>query len=155
MPAAWPAAPEVPADGSAVPGELPAAPPVAEESGEASVEKGDQEVVALPSPVAAPVSVPPAVPLAHKYDPNTAFLIEFLAGFFGLLGIGYLYAGRGNDGVVRLVAWLVYNVIVWTTIVVLSLALVGLFCIPFQLVLQVGVPLWSANTLKKQLLADA
>lgn len=44
-------------------------------------------------------------------DPNTAFLIEFVGGFFGLLGLGYFYAGRTNDGVIRLIAWLVYTVI--------------------------------------------
>ena len=29
---------------------------------------------------------------------------------------------------------------------------VGIVCIPFQLAIQIAVPLWSASTLKKQLL---
>jgi hypothetical protein len=32
-------------------------------------------------------------------------LIELVGGIFGLLGLGYLYAGRTNDGLIRLVAW--------------------------------------------------
>jgi len=84
-------------------------------------------------------------------DPNTAFLIELLAGFFGLLGIGYLYAGRTNDGILRLVIWIVYNIIAWVAIVTLSAIIVGVICIPFQLAIQIGVPIWSALTLKKQM----
>jgi hypothetical protein len=46
----------------------------------------------------------PESALAEK-DPSTAFIIEFLGGFLGFMGLGYLYAGRVEDGVVRLVAW--------------------------------------------------
>ncbi|TKJ28912.1 MAG: hypothetical protein CEE40_10330 [Chloroflexi bacterium B3_Chlor] len=83
---------------------------------------------------------------------NTAFLIEFVGGFFGLLGIGYMYAGRVNDGVIRLVLWLIYNITAYIVIAVLTAVLVGIICIPFQLAIQVGVPLWSANALKKDLM---
>ncbi len=86
-------------------------------------------------------------------DPNTAFLIEFVGGFFGLLGLGYLYIGRTNDGVLRLIGWIIYNVVAYIVIVILLSLVVGLCCVPVQLVIQVGVPLWSANELKKQMTA--
>ena len=90
----------------------------------------------------------------RKYDPNTAFIIELIGGFFGLLGIGYLYAGKTQDGILRLVIWLIYNVIVWTGILALSAIIIGVVCIPLQLVVQIAAPIWSAYELKKQLLAD-
>lgn len=91
--------------------------------------------------------------VARKYDPNTVFLIELVGGFFGLLGIGYIYTGRTNEGILRLVLWLIYSLITGCIISVLLAAyLVGIVCIPFQLIIQVGVPLWSATTLKNDLL---
>jgi len=89
------------------------------------------------------------------YDPNTAFLIELVAGFFGLLGIGYLYVGRTNDGVIRLIVWLAYDLFAGCIITLLLSVLVGIVCIPFQLVIQVGIPLWSAYSLKNQLTSSA
>lgn len=88
-------------------------------------------------------------------DPNTAFLIEFVGGFFGLLGLGYFYAGRTNDGIIRLIAWLVYDIVAVVAITLLLAVIVGFVCIPIQLVIQVGVPLWSANKLKQEMLAGA
>ena len=85
-------------------------------------------------------------------DPNTAFIIELVGGIFGLLGIGYLYAGRTNDGIMRLVLWIVYNAIAWIVISLLFTIIVGFVCLPFQLAIGIGVPIWSANTLKKELL---
>lgn len=84
-------------------------------------------------------------------DPSTAFLLELLGGFFGLLGIGYFYAGRINDGVLRIILWIIYNTIAYITIALLLVILVGFACIPFQLAIQIGVPLWSANHLKKSM----
>jgi TM2 domain-containing membrane protein YozV len=81
-------------------------------------------------------------------DVNTAFLIELVGGFFGLLGIGYMYVGRTNDGVIRLILWIIYDVIAAITISLLLAVFVGILCIPFQLAIQIGVPLWSANNLK-------
>jgi hypothetical protein len=148
--------PEVPAEVPAeVPEELPVAPYVEEPAAPADVVEPERELSPLPLELEiAPPSPAYLPPAARKYDVNTAFLIEFLGGFFGLLGIGYLYAGRTNDGVVRLVVWLLYSILAWVTIGLLSAILVGLICIPFQLAIQVGVPLWSANQLKKKLLAE-
>jgi nicotinamide riboside transporter PnuC len=82
---------------------------------------------------------------------NTAFLLELIGGFLGLLGIGYLYSGRTNDGVIRLILWIIYDVIAGVTISLLLTVFVGFCCIPVQLVIQIGVPLWSANELKKKM----
>jgi len=84
-------------------------------------------------------------------DPNTAFLIELVGGFFGLLGIGYLYVGRTNDGILRLILWIIYDVIAGITITLLISVFVGFLCIPIQLAIQIGVPIWSANNLKNSL----
>ncbi len=81
-------------------------------------------------------------------DVNTAFLIELVGGFFGILGIGYMYTGRTNDGVLRLILWIVYDLIAGITISLLLAVFVGILCVPIQLVIQIGVPLWSANNLK-------
>ncbi len=88
----------------------------------------------------------------RTHDPNTAFLIELVGGFFGLLGLGYFYVGRTNDGVVRLILWIVYDIIAAVSITLILAVIVGIVCIPIQLVIQVGVPLWSATTLKNDLL---
>lgn len=38
-------------------------------------------------------------------NPDTAMVIEIVAGYFGFLGIGYLYAGRTAAGLLRLFGW--------------------------------------------------
>lgn len=63
-------------------------------------------------------------------DPNTAMVIEIVAGYFGFLGIGYLYAGRTAAGLLRLFGW-------WAFIVVAVLLIsVG----PFAPLLAIGTP---------------
>lgn len=84
-------------------------------------------------------------------DVNTAFLIELVGGFFGLLGIGYMYTGRTNDGILRLILWIIYDLIAGITISLLLAVFVGILCIPIQLVIQIGVPLWSATNLKNSM----
>jgi TM2 domain-containing membrane protein YozV len=86
-------------------------------------------------------------------DPNTVFLIEMVGGFFGFLGLGYFYVGRTNDGVLRLILWLVYGVTAAIIISLLLAVFIGIICIPIQLAIQVGVPYWSANTLKNDMLS--
>jgi TM2 domain-containing membrane protein YozV len=87
-------------------------------------------------------------------DPDNAFLIELVGGFFGLMGLGYLYAGRTEDGIIRLIAWMAYVAFAWIGITLLSFIIIGLLCIPVQLVIQVGVPIWSAMSLKNSLVAQ-
>lgn len=95
-----------------------------------------------------------APPQIQDKDPNTAFLIELIGGFFGLLGLGYLYVGRTDDGIWRLIVWLLYDIMAVIIITLLSAVVIGLCCIPLQLVIQIGIPIWSAITLKNTLLQD-
>ncbi len=88
------------------------------------------------------------------YDPNTAFIIELVGGLFGLLGIGYFYVGRTNDGILRLILFMIYNIIAWLVIILLLAVAVGVCLIPIQLIIQVGAAVWSANMLKKDLMQD-
>ncbi|GIW08685.1 MAG: hypothetical protein KatS3mg060_3490 [Dehalococcoidia bacterium] len=126
-----------------------AAPPGSGESPQAPGAPVDQPAVA-PAPEA---SIPRYTPeiVGERKDPSTAFLLELIPGLFGFLGIGYLYAGRTNDGVIRLAAFLIYNLLAWTAIVVLSIVVVGLCLIPVQLAIQIGVPIWSALQLRKEM----
>lgn len=82
-------------------------------------------------------------------DPNTAWLE--LLGFLGFLGIGYLVAGRTNDGIIRLVGYMIFTFVGWAIVGVLSLAIIGLCLIPVMLGAQIGIPIWSAITLKNDL----
>jgi TM2 domain-containing membrane protein YozV len=85
-------------------------------------------------------------------DPNTAFVLELVLGFFGLLGIGYMYVGRTQDGLLRLLGWLVYNIAAWVIITLLSALIIGIVCIPAQIILQIIIPIWSASALKQSLM---
>ncbi len=96
---------------------------------------------------------PGGQPVLTPKDPDTTFLIELVGGFFGLLGLGYLYVGRTEEGIIRLIIWMIYNVAAYVVIAILLAIVIGCFCIPVQLVIQIGIPLWSASTLKKSMLA--
>lgn len=82
---------------------------------------------------------------------NTAFLIEVVGGVVGLLGLGYMYAGRTSEGITRLVVWLIALSVMWTIVGLLMVVVIG-FCLTVPaLVVHVGVPVWSALTLKAEL----
>lgn len=95
------------------------------------------------------------VPQAQDKDPNTAFLIELVGGLFGILGLGYLYVGRTDEGIVRLIGWLLYMIVSWVVMIMLVVVVIGIICIPLQLAIQIGVPLWSAMKLKNELLQSS
>ena len=104
-------------------------------------------------PAAAPgLGVAPVDPAMQRA--SNAFIIELIAGLLGFLGIGYMYAGR-TDGVVRLVAWWFGMAVMWTAVGLLSIVLIGLCLIPGALVIQFGVPIYSATQLRKSLLAES
>jgi hypothetical protein len=91
--------------------------------------------------------------MSVEKDPNTAFLIELVGGLFGLLGLGYLYVGKTNDGLIRLLVWMVYSGVAYFIISLLVAAyFIGCICLPFQLAIHIGVSIWSANTLKNKML---
>ena len=87
----------------------------------------------------------------QNVDKNLAFILELIGGFFGILGIGHMYSGLITGGVVRLIAWLGIVVFSWMVIFILSMFVIGLCLIPFMLVAQIGVPLWSAFSIRKKL----
>lgn len=84
-------------------------------------------------------------------DRNAAFIIELIAGIFGFLGIGYLYSGLITEGIIRLVAWIAIMAFVWTCIAFLIMVIVGFCCVPFMVLAQFAVPIWSAISLKRRL----
>lgn len=95
--------------------------------------------------------VSPPAPPAPK-DPNTAFLLELVGGLFGLMGLGYIYVGRTNDGLIRLIGWIVYSIVAWIIIFILMSLVIGCFCVPVQLAMQIGLAIWSATSLKNSML---
>lgn len=61
-------------------------------------------------------------------DPNTAMVIEIVAGYLGLLGMGYIYAGRTAAGLLRLVGF-------WVVIALIVIVAMGLSLFSIPLVL--------------------
>lgn len=84
-------------------------------------------------------------------DKSIAFILELVGGIFGFLGIGYMYAGDITQGVIRLIAWFCIVVFAWIVIAVLTAFLIGICFIPFMLIAQIGIPVWSAFSIKKKL----
>jgi hypothetical protein len=80
-------------------------------------------------------------------DQDTAFLIELVGGIFGLLGVGYIYSGLTNAGLVRLVGligfWIIFSIIGTVTF--------GFgFCLaPLVWLAQIYIAYVSANELKQ------
>lgn len=90
--------------------------------------------------------------VANK-DQDTAFLIEFLGGVFGFLGLGYIYSGLTNAGLVRLLGMWAFIFVGWTMAMVLSFVLIGLCMMPFLFVAQLFMAYKSADDLKKSIVA--
>ena len=84
-------------------------------------------------------------------DKNIAFILELVGGLFGFLGIGYMFSGQITKGVIRLIVWLAILVVGWTMATILSYFIIGLCMMPFLALAQVGVPIWSAFQVKKEL----
>lgn len=98
------------------------------------------------------------VDLASK-DADTAFLIELVGGIFGLLGVGYIYSGLTNAGLVRLIGNWVFltagGAILGTCAAVIGALTFGLgLCLflPF-LAIPIVIAYISANDLKKSIQA--
>jgi len=93
---------------------------------------------------AAPYGAAPA-PTAAK-DPTTAFIIELIAGIFGFLGIGHIYAEQTTRGVVLLVCW-------WAFLVVeifLMFIIVGFCLTPLNLLVPLGSAFWLKREMEGQ-----
>lgn len=82
---------------------------------------------------------------------NNAFLIELVGGLLGFLGLGYIYVGRTSDGLIRLVGWWIVIGTMWSAVAALTAVVIGI-CLWLPAVLvQLGVPVLSANQLKTEL----
>ena len=84
-------------------------------------------------------------------DKNIAFILELILGLFGILGIGYFYAGDNTNGLIRLLVWIFVLTFSWMFISFMTAFLIGFCFMPVMLGIQVAVPIWSAFTLKSQL----
>lgn len=58
-------------------------------------------------------------------DPAVALLLEVIGGFFGLLGIGWIYAGRPASGIVLLLS---YWLLDWVIGLTLAIGTLGAWC---------------------------
>jgi TM2 domain-containing membrane protein YozV len=59
-------------------------------------------------------------------DPNVALALELAGGFFGFLGIGWIYAGRPGLGIALLIG---YWLLDWVIGVTLSIFTLGVWCL--------------------------
>jgi len=88
----------------------------------------------------------------RSVDPNKAFRMEFMFGFFvSLLGMGYIFAGRVSDGIKRLVLWLMFLLL---EVAILDHLFGSMEINPLMIIPQIVIPLWSANSLKRDILAE-
>jgi len=58
-------------------------------------------------------------------DPAVALFLEVIGGFFGLLGIGWIYAGRPAGGIVLLLG---YWLLDWVIGLALAIGTLGAWC---------------------------
>jgi hypothetical protein len=62
----------------------------------------------------------------HERDPFVALILEVIGGFFGFLGLGWIYAGRPAGGILLLVS---YWLLDWVIGLMLSVATAGAWCL--------------------------
>lgn len=79
-------------------------------------------------------------------NPNTAFTIELIGGLFGFFGLGYMYAGKTSEGVVRLIMGIGWNI----TVAIAASITVGI-CAFVALPVYIVVAIASANAVKNYL----
>jgi hypothetical protein len=94
------------------------------------------------------------VDLAVK-DQDTAFLIELIGGILGFLGVGYIYAGLTNAGLVRLIGYWVVMTLVGVAFSIFAVITFGLgSCLaPVLFIPHVIVAYFSADDLKKSIVS--
>ena len=61
----------------------------------------------------------------HERDPFIALMLEVLGGFFGFLGIGWIYAGRAERGILLLI---IYWLLDWVIGLTLTIVTFGAWC---------------------------
>jgi TM2 domain-containing membrane protein YozV len=63
--------------------------------------------------------------MMRERDPMVALLLELVCGFFGFLGIGWIYAGQPVTGIILLVS---YWLLDWIVGLTLAIATLGAWC---------------------------
>lgn len=94
-------------------------------------------------------AAPPGVYAQPAKDPNMAFLIELVGTLFGFMGLGWIYAGYTNKGVVMLIVWLLI-VVVAAVISVLTAGIFACVWLPAQVIAAVV----SASQVKQAVARD-
>ena len=64
--------------------------------------------------------------MIRERDPFVALVLEIGGGFFGFLGIGWIYAGRPAMGILLLIA---YWLLDWIIGLTLSIVTLGMWCL--------------------------
>lgn len=80
-------------------------------------------------------------------NPGTAFALELVGGIFGLFGIGYMYAGRTSEGVIRIVVGILCNIFI-AVLASVTFGICAFIAIPFY----IGFAIMSANSIKNYLI---
>jgi hypothetical protein len=107
-----------------------------------------EEPVALVPP-AVPVAPPPPAYIARSAkDKSLALILEILPGLFGILGIGWIYAGNTTAGLIWLIAFLFWDVIA-VTIAVFTVG-IGILCTFPINILCIVISVVSLNNYTKQ-----
>ena len=60
-----------------------------------------------------------------RRDPFIALVLEIAGGFFGFLGIGWIYAGRPTMGILLLISYWLLDWIIGLTLAIFSM---GVWC---------------------------
>ena len=93
--------------------------------------------------------------VVHQHsDSSNAVLIECIAGFFGLYGIGWLMSGYTTTGMLLLIGGLVWSALVWGFILLtFGFGIFALACAgPIDLAIWITSALILNSTLKKRAL---
>ncbi|MCX7920138.1 MAG: zinc ribbon domain-containing protein [bacterium] len=83
------------------------------------VEPPTSQPTASPPPQAAPAPAP-------KRDPTIAMLLELLPALFGFLGIGWIYIGETNKGIMFLVGYILIVIVECILLFMFSICTCGL-----------------------------
>ncbi len=75
-------------------------------------------------------SLPPAPPK----DRSLTLILEILPGLFGFLGFGWIYAGQTSTGVVWLVAFLAWHLLIELPVAIFTASIGLCFTLPLDLI---------------------
>ncbi len=84
-------------------------------------------------------------------DPGTGLLLEMIPGFFGFMGVGYLWAGEVGLGLAIMVGYWLF----WGAFAVLAVLTLGLLLclLPIVIPLYIAAPIVSGIMLQRRLQA--